>query len=66
MSDVLTDREIQVLALVAEGLQNKEIARRLGLSPLTVKAHLQRISEHTGTGNRAGMVGWAFRAGLLR
>lgn len=41
----VTDREYEVLALIAEGLANKEIARRLDLSPNTVKTHLARLYE---------------------
>lgn len=63
---VLTEREVQVLELVSEGLTNLEIARRLSLSPLTVKEHMSRISTKVGTEGRAGLVGWAFRNGYLR
>ncbi len=41
----VTDREYEVLALLAEGLANKEIARRLGVSPNTVKTHVARLYE---------------------
>lgn len=61
----LTEREVQVLQGISEGLTNKEIGQWLEISPLTVKAHLQRMTEIIGTGNRAGMVGWAFRNEVL-
>lgn len=48
----LTGRERQVLALVAEGLTNKEIARQLTVSPATVKAHVERIIAKLGVADR--------------
>jgi DNA-binding NarL/FixJ family response regulator len=48
----LTARELQVLDLVAEGLTNKEIARRLAVSPATVKAHVERIIAKLGVSDR--------------
>lgn len=62
----LTDREAQVLQLVADGLSNKEAASRLGLSPGTVKSHLARIAHKLGTGDRAHMVALTMRAGAIR
>ena len=61
----LSQREIDVLTAVALGQSNKEIGVALGLSPLTVKSHLARISKKLGTGNRAGLVAAATRAGLI-
>ena len=61
----LSPREIEVLQGVSEGLTNKEIAEWLEIHPLTVKAHLDRMSEITLMRNRAGMVGWGFREGVL-
>ena len=61
----LTERETQVLVLVAAGLSNKRIAARLELSALTVKSHLARISRKLNTGDRAQMVALALRAGIL-
>mgnify|MGYP001765121661 CR=1 FL=1 len=49
---VLTGREREVLDLVAEGLTNKEIARRLAVSPATVKAHVERIIAKLGVSDR--------------
>jgi DNA-binding NarL/FixJ family response regulator len=62
----LTDREIEVLAEVAEGRSNQWIGEHLSLSALTIKSHLARISRKLGTGDRAHMVAIAMRAGLIR
>jgi DNA-binding NarL/FixJ family response regulator len=61
----LTARELQVLRLVAEGLPNAEVARRLWISEPTVKYHLSRTYEKLGVSNRTGAVRWAERHGLL-
>jgi len=63
--DELSDREIEVLELVAEGRSNKEIGEALGLSALTVKSHLARIGRKLGTGDRAELVARAMRAALI-
>ena len=61
----LSEREIEVLALVADGRSNKWIAEKLTLSPLTVKSHLARISRKLGTGDRSHLVAIAMRAGVI-
>ncbi len=61
----LSDREIEVLRRVAEGRSNREIGTELGLSALTVKSHLARISRKLGTGDRAQLVAISIRADLL-
>jgi DNA-binding NarL/FixJ family response regulator len=61
----LSAREIEVLRLVADGWSNKQIGRRLGLSPLTVKSHLARIGRRLGVGDRAHMIAIAHRTGIL-
>lgn len=61
----LTAREISVLRLVANGRSNRLIGEELGLSALTVKSHLARISRKLGTGDRAELVAIAFRGGVL-
>jgi DNA-binding NarL/FixJ family response regulator len=61
----LSAREIEVLRLVAEGRSNKAIGQAMGLSALTVKSHLARIARKMGTGDRAGMVALALRAGII-
>jgi DNA-binding NarL/FixJ family response regulator len=60
-SRALTERESQVLTLVADGLTNVEIAERLGVAPTTVKSHLDRILAKTATEHRAGAVAVALR-----
>jgi DNA-binding NarL/FixJ family response regulator len=55
----LTAREQEVLALVAEGLANKNIARRLGISERTVKSHLTRVFQAIGVADRTHAALWA-------
>ena len=62
----LTDHEINVIRLVADGRTNRFIGQQLSLSVMTVKSHLARIGRKLGTGDRAGMVAVAMRAGLIR
>lgn len=62
--DALTDREREVLALVAEGLPNKQIGRRLEISEKTVKAHLTSIFRAIGVSDRMQAGLWARRHGL--
>ena len=60
----LTPRQAQILELLAEGLADKEIAARLGLSLATVRSHLQRMYREHGFRNRAGAAaGWVASAG---
>jgi ATP/maltotriose-dependent transcriptional regulator MalT len=61
----LTTREVQVLELLAEGLPNKSIARRLGISDQTVKFHVSSISGKLGAANRTDAVRRAVRRGLI-
>jgi DNA-binding NarL/FixJ family response regulator len=61
----LTDRERQVLRLVAEGLPNKQIARALGITERTVKFHIASASRRLGAENRAQAAALAIRRGLL-
>jgi DNA-binding NarL/FixJ family response regulator len=61
----LTDREREVLALVAEGLSNDEIAGRLFLSPLTSKTHVSRILTKLNARDRAQLVVIAYETGLV-
>ena len=51
-SDAISEKEMAVLRLVASGLANKEVARQLGISTNTVRAHLGRIYLKTFTHNR--------------
>lgn len=61
----LTDRELEVLALVGKGLVNKQIATRLGISEKTVKGHLTRIYQTIDVADRTQAALWAERNGLL-
>jgi LuxR family transcriptional regulator, maltose regulon positive regulatory protein len=64
-ADVLTNREIDVLTLLAERLTDKEIAERLVLSPVTVKKHTQRIYRKLGVDNRRAAAAQARHLGLI-
>ena len=61
----LTEREREVLSLVAEGLSNDEIAGRLYLSPLTTKTHVSRIMTKLDARDRAQLVVMAYESGLV-
>jgi DNA-binding NarL/FixJ family response regulator len=63
--EALTHRELEVLDLLAEGLANKGIAERLGISDQTVKFHVASIMGKLGTSNRVETVRRAVRKGLL-
>lgn len=63
--EALSDRERQVLGLVARGLNNTEIAETLGLSPLTAKTHVSRIMGRLGARDRAQLVIIAYESGLV-
>ncbi|MFF3904886.1 response regulator [Streptomyces sp. NPDC001848] len=64
--DGLTARETEVLVLIAEGLTNQEIARRLHVSTATVKTHINNLFAKTGIKDRARAVGYAYATGLVR
>lgn len=61
----LSPRETEVLVLVANGLANKQIAQRLGISEKTVKAHLVNVFQRIGVSDRTQAAVWAHRRGLL-
>ena len=61
----LSQRELHVLKQVADGLSNKQIARRLGISEKTVRNHLSRVFNKLGATNRTEAVMHAMRAGMV-
>jgi DNA-binding NarL/FixJ family response regulator len=64
--DVITQREREVMALVAAGLTNHEIARQLYMSPATVRTHVSRAMTKLGVRDRAQLVVLAYETGLVR
>jgi DNA-binding NarL/FixJ family response regulator len=62
--DGLTHREVEILALIAQGLTNPEIAQRLFLSNHTVKTHINRIFAKTGSRDRVAAIAYAQRHGI--
>ncbi|MGW3045241.1 response regulator [Kitasatospora sp. NPDC001159] len=64
LPDGLTVREAEVLALIAEGLSNTEIAQRLFVSQATVKTHINNLFAKTAVRDRAQAVAYAFRHGI--
>lgn len=64
--EALTPRELEVLALLAQGLQNKEIAQELVISERTVKFHVSSILQKLGAGNRTEAVTTAIQIGLVQ
>jgi DNA-binding NarL/FixJ family response regulator len=64
-AEALTPREVEVLELLAEGLSNKGIAARLGISDQTVKFHAAAISGKLGARNRTEAVRLGVRRGLI-
>lgn len=63
--EALTDREVEVLRLVASGATNRESARRLFISEATVKTHLLHVYGKLGVRDRAAAVAEAYKRGLL-
>ena len=61
----LTDREIEILQLIANGLGNREISRSLWISDETVKSHVSRLLVKLGATTRANAVAIAVRRGLI-
>jgi DNA-binding NarL/FixJ family response regulator len=65
-SHPFSPRELEVLTLAAEGLSNKEIAYRLGLSERTIQFHMTSIFNKTGTNSRTEVTALALRQGWIR
>jgi DNA-binding NarL/FixJ family response regulator len=61
----LTDREREVLVLVAQGMSNAEVAGQLVMSPATAKTHVSRILARLGLRDRAQLVIAAYESGLI-
>jgi DNA-binding NarL/FixJ family response regulator len=64
--EVLTDRELQVLILIAKGSANKEIAAALNISNSTVKTHIASIFQKLGTNDRTEAVTMALKKGIIK
>ena len=62
----LTDREKQVLKLVAEGKSNKEVAELLGISVKTAMSHREHVMEKLGVHNRTGLIRFALKKGVIQ
>lgn len=62
---VLTERELEVMALVAQGMTNDEIAAKLFISPTTAKTHVSRVMMKLGARDRAQLVVLAYETGLV-
>ncbi|WP_164861735.1 response regulator transcription factor, partial [Microbacterium sp. CPCC 204701] len=64
LTEVLTERELEVVTALADGLSNKQIAARLGLGENTVKWHIGNMLDKTGAADRTQLALWAFQRGL--
>ncbi|APB34523.1 transcriptional regulator LuxR family transcriptional regulator [Gloeomargarita lithophora Alchichica-D10] len=62
---VLSEREVEIVELVAAGLKNQDIARRLEISKRTVDNHISNILTKTATENRVALVRWALQSGRV-
>lgn len=61
----LSERELQIVELVAAGLTNQEISDNLEISKRTVDNHISNVLTKTGTGNRVALVRWALQWGKV-
>ncbi len=64
-AELLSERELQVLELLAAGLTNQDIAERLEISKRTVDNHISNILSKTRTSNRVALVRWALQWGKV-
>lgn len=64
-TELLSDRELQVIELIAAGLTNQDIAQQLEISKRTVDNHISNILSKTRTSNRVALVRWALRWGKV-
>ncbi|MFS8855067.1 LuxR C-terminal-related transcriptional regulator [Synechococcus sp. H55.7] len=64
-ADLLSERELQVIELIAAGLTNQDIAERLEISKRTVDNHISNILSKTRTANRVALVRWALQWGKI-
>lgn len=64
LTDTLTERELEVVAALADGLSNKQIASRLSLGENTVKWHIANMLDKTGAADRTQLALWAYSRGL--
>jgi two-component system response regulator NreC len=62
---LLTEREIEIIKLIVEGLSNKEIADKLFISPRTVDTHRTNLMKKLEVNNVAGLVRYAIRNGFM-
>ena len=65
LGPLLTPREVEVLQALSDGLSNKAAGRRLGISPHTVKFHIEALFRKLGAGLRAGVVAKGLKRGLF-
>jgi len=65
MSQELTEREKQILKLIAEGLKNKDIACTLSISESTVENHIHKIYQKLNISSRAQATAYAFQIGVI-
>ncbi|MDQ2912740.1 MAG: LuxR C-terminal-related transcriptional regulator [Chloroflexota bacterium] len=66
ITERLTPRELEVLALMATGLSNRAIAADLGIEYTTVRGHVQSVLDKLGARSRFDAVARAYRSGLVR
>ncbi len=65
-SDIISDREIEILKLICEGLSNQEVGDKLFISKRTVDKHRANILEKTNTKNTANLVMWAIKHNIIK